>query len=630
MPYEIKVVAAGAWTSAEPELAYRERLLSDLRAGDYALDDLKRDLAAVLTDAPALQVAVIAKGEEGEHNFLVVRERRVEHYVLERKGRGWTVPGRADLDELLAKLARREPAPAKPTAPSSREAAVARAQQTMASKSVDAMFASLDDPELAGSAGASTRTELWRALIRNRKLPATAADRVFHALRDEPAPIADLIGGMLFLFDGFAPRLFAELAAAAKGLPSTRVQAERLCRAVSEFKRESCPPKFREELPASLRQRLDRKAAGPVENGLPTKEAVRAIESLVANLQKGSIAGHRAAWRAARSAESRSEVRDQVRSALAPLAAAGAVETRAAALDVLAHLGVPPPELAPLARDLPETAGVRELQGGAGLKVAAASPWTPPPATRDWGEVRGAARVAGGALVISRKNVASFVANGKTRWRFELEGSPLEINSALGGSGGVVFLGSPFGLHCLELATGRERWSSPTVTFAEGTCRGSVVDPRPQIWLREQTLWLVGHAQAFELSSGDGRLLRAVDLPCSETRGVLPHPGGMLICDGAPLLESFSNSDFAPSGLLLREDGNVEVLEAPRIRYGVRRELDGVAVDVSAVDVVIESAEGRRRLALPLAPGESLEAVGALERGSDGCRRLALGVHVPP
>ncbi|MFO0570136.1 MAG: hypothetical protein U0263_31120 [Polyangiaceae bacterium] len=83
-----------------------------------------------------------------------------------------------------------------------------------------------------------------------------------------------------------------------------------------------------------------------------------------------------------------------------------------------------------------------------------------------------------------------------------------------------------------------------------------------------------------------------------------------------------------PTGLVIRPDGSSFDQIVPRGLSGIERLLDDLIIEVSAFDLRVKRDGEARDFGLPLAPNETLEAVGRAFHNAAGAPSLELAVHV--
>ena len=557
----------------------------------------------------------------------MVERGAVTVHELARRGRVWHVAERPDLDAMIAELGKSARS-AKPP-PWALEYEVKRALEP---RDVPALMTLLDRPEIQGSAGAPLRTEIWRALVM-QPIDAASQERFLTGLRDEDDASAHAIGYRLYVQKALAPRLVEELGKAWANRPRQRVYASRLCHAIREW------PDFpRDSLPRDDPE-LDRELSllAPESDAQRGRGRTRTwLDELVTAADTGALAALRPLRDRLGSANPslRATLAGDYADRLLTLASRGEPATRAAVLEVLELLDVDAARLAPHTDGLPPRAGLRELRHRARPRslplLTVDESYVPPRPAYDWRDVLAAATTPRGDLVVSRTKVLSLVVDGKTQWRFTAHGEPLALFLTLGHGlphgRNVVFVGSKFGIHCLDAGTGRELWCNRVATHPQQT--GSVVNPEPRVWALPEHLWFIGAREAQALDWETGELVNALELPTPNTHGFAPHREGAMVVDGPSWLGSIFCHDRVPTGLVIRPDGSSFDQIVPRGLSGIERILDDLIIEVSAFDLRVERDGEARDFGLPLAPNETLEAVGRAFHNAAGAPSLELAVHV--
>lgn len=642
MPYQTRVLGVRIEVegSSAEDAERAEQWLSDLLGDDLAAGDLARDLMTVARDAPSVCAWVLAEGEELELTLHRVggpsggsggtedakeRERVASWDVVRGGKKAYLVDARPELGAIATELARKSFAkvgkPQRVTASAAKAAwaeTEARVKAALETKDAIELRRWLTSTDLAGTRGVPLRSELARALLASPS--PESGEALLEVLRSEVPEIAHLVSYRLYTKKGLAGRVLAEVAQAWKDRPRSDTFLGRLVGAISEWPDFPYPEGYLEAAPTDLRALLDARFRDQEAATKPKLGAL--VEATVQALESAEIKGFRRVRRRLEEAkqEPRARHRETYEERLRAIAGRpGAHVVRGAALDLLLALGVAKAELGALTEGLPESGGVRELRLASAPQALPAARGFPAAAPsdqrRDWTEVRSAATVHGGALVVNRKSMVAFaLPDGRTKWRAtDLDGSV--ALAILGDPGPRVYVASKHGLHALDAASGRELWCACTVDVPLSQVDlGYVTSPRPTLWALDDRVLVMGSEHASWLDARTGRVLDVAEIPFREPHGLvaLPEEDAVVVLDGTSLVRDLFNEDLIASGLVIRRprpdtDSLFDGLEdrvVPRTLGTVVRELGGVRAELSTVDgVVVEThADGsttRGRFALP-------------------------------
>ncbi len=498
------------------------------------------------------------------------------------------------------------------------------------------LLALLDEPALQGTAAIELRHGLWHALV--MKARPGAEERFIRGLFEEARHNAHLIWCYLFKQPDTAPLVLEALPKLYAAGAIARTQLHRAVAAVRDWPDFVYPDGYLERQPPPLRLLLQRPADRIASAPATAESIARDLSALLDSpfpsepwwkLPSAPPAKERPLYASALEAV-RPRLMRELREGV------GGAERQAALIELLTNLGEPAASLsevstllppAPAARatldplwDTPEAEDVRFLRTDAQhllatfeedrrffrLDAQGTRYDTPEPADAhfDWLKTTGVYRRGDDWVVLSERGGVSLWREGERVWRTATQGKALLLEPTRPEARDLVLFSDKHGLHCLDVAKGKERWCN---VLAEGfVFSGQIGEHLPLADFAEDGLYVLTPAALWKLRWEDGVLEAGWELPffalCLDRT-----PEGLWVRDRERVLD-----DTTGGGALLDARGGLVPHRASPLLATAVRELDGVRVEIGRGVLTVD---GSRSARLP----ERVTRVGPLLRGgADG------------
>ncbi|MBL9020669.1 MAG: hypothetical protein JNL21_00660 [Myxococcales bacterium] len=623
-------------------------VVSELHADDVAAADIARCAESLALAHPTLVAALECSGEEGETWITIVERGRTYQ----------TTAGEPAFERLRDQLE------ASPLATSQKPATAELSMATgpgncfvvpslEARRSLphdltllarpkpyaDALLEAFDAPVNEGLERPiiEYRVALARILVRIDRPDVHA--RLARALIEETFPVANAIAEAGY-HAGLRDRVREALLTAFRSREVDEDVARRLMAALPALEGPAADWAWAAELP-ELHRRL-----------APEKESVSdRILAVLPTLSTRTTDHRELVTRCAEvKAARRERILAKAKNPLVEAAREGDADRRALALELLAALGVPATELAPLARGLEQTGPLRDVlrepdpDGSLEVSPAQAVRWvrdsvrhsaTAPTAGAplvtaslaadglgiiDVVDLRGgeittwSARIPFGVrqavpcgrfvVVANLRGSLVVYGDGKRLGPFpDLGDGALPLREVAANDRGLAFVWTDLGLNAVHIESRKRAWLTRALE-APG-----IADGAARIWVRGDDLYYLAQRRLYRLDPGSGRRKASYPIPFKENQGLRAGPDGeLVVLDGTQYLGVLLTSGWCVDAKG-RGTGRVE----PLFRHAHEVAIDdGTVADVSTGDILFRRPDGTRsRVVVP-----GIEQVHGVEDGA--------------